>query len=298
MAYQLAIPALINIGRWVGTKAVPKIVSGVGNLLGRKMSYGGATAIAAAPAIGAYIDGKLGHTLSETVTKLPFGEAIETVLSLNEWANDEKAAVPSNLITNALEEKQIINENDPDYDQSLKMIDAIGHIAIGDTIGAGVTASELGIEVSDIADSINQAKRDNPEATLGQIGIIAFTDLREQQRANANDKVANDPIPEITDTASETSLGGVARIQSLQGSELSSEFNAVVQEENLNIFSSVEMFLAKALDFVGLDKLSDHFKRAIVIDSMVSEFTEVAGSTLETVAATPKPQLAVALNIK
>jgi len=64
----------------------------------------------------------------------------------------------------------------------------------------------------------------------------------------------------------------LGRMQSLAGEGLTTEFNRVVQNNNLNLFSSVSMFLATVLDFLGLNSLADHFKRSVVVDATISQF--------------------------
>jgi hypothetical protein len=82
----------------------------------------------------------------------------------------------------------------------------------------------------------------------------------------------------------------LARVRNLEGASLSQEFNQVVENEGLTIFSSVNMFVATVLDFIGLEGLANHFKRAVIMDNIVDDFNAAAAGPQQDTA----PEAAVA----
>lgn len=179
-----------------------------------------------------------------------------------------------------LKERDVISEDDPDYETSERIANAVGHVLIGDMVGAATAASELGVEPSDIVAAIQRARHDNPDASLGEIGAIAFTDVKQQVIEARREQEAPEEAPEQQPGLTERFniqaryQEQLTRVRSLSGSELQQEFNRVKDEDGLNMSSSTNMFMATALDFFGLDDLADHFRRAVVVEDIMDDMTE------------------------
>lgn len=62
------------------------------------------------------------------------------------------------------------------------------------------------------------------------------------------------------------------RLNRISGTRLSDKFNSVVAENHLTMFSSFNMFLATVCDWIGLDKIAEQFKRAVVVDATISQY--------------------------
>lgn len=171
------------IGRAVLSKA-PSILRGIGSLFNKKLTIGSAAAMAAAPTALSFLDNQTGNKLSKALIESPMGEAVEKVLSVNEWSNDQKSAVISNTITDQLEKRGKLDPNSEDYATQKQMADALGHIIIGDQIGAANAAANLGVNPSDLMASYNDARRQNPNGSMGDVSAQAFENL--QQRIERN----------------------------------------------------------------------------------------------------------------
>lgn len=198
MVWNFVAQGVWHGGRWALTKAAPWVLR---NTLGRKLSLGGALTIAAAPTLLSKIDNETDNALSEALLESSIGPALQTLLEVNEWSNGEKASVVTNLIDNQLEERNHLSPDDEDYARSKRMTEALGHIIIGDQIGAANIAAELGVQTSDIVESYNKARAQNPEGSLQDVGAMSFVYLREKVRQNdlQADQTAPDNIaPDAT----------------------------------------------------------------------------------------------------
>ena len=79
---------------------------------------------------------------------------------------------------------------------------------------------------------------------------------------------------------------------------LSDRFNEAVENNGLNLFSSLSMFLAVVLSFFGMGSLADHFKRAVVAETTISQYNDRFGLTSQPqngpqagVGARPAPEM-------
>jgi uncharacterized protein YjaG (DUF416 family) len=311
MALSLLAKGLLTAGSWAATRALPSVMRGITGLLGKKLSLGGALLVTAAPTALSYVDRVSGHALSEALVEMPFGDALEHVLAVHEFSNDQKASVVSNLINKQLIDRQIINENDQDFERSQKIIDAMGHAIIGDIVGAATIASNTGMELSDIMEAINVANAKNPDGSIAEISVEAFSNIKEQLRKNdistteqkQDQEIAPDikPEAEIFASIAFKKAAEISRINDLNGEGLVSEFNAVVKEDNLNMFSSPDMFMETIFDFLGFGSMSNHFKRAVIMESAISDFRQAADDILtpkvELEKAAEEPRLAAQNNV-
>ncbi|MBP7760137.1 MAG: hypothetical protein KA099_12655 [Alphaproteobacteria bacterium] len=170
-------------------------------LFGKNMTLGGAAAVAAGPTLISALDNATGNALSETLIKTPIGPALEALLKAHEWSQDQKALVVTNLIDGELEKRGLLSKTDPDYQRSKSMSKALGHLIVGDPVGAASIASELGIETSDLVESYNQAKAANPNGTIQEVGAASFANLREKVRQRALQRSAVSQ-PQVSGAAS------------------------------------------------------------------------------------------------
>lgn len=260
--------------------AAPFVIRGAGGLLSRRLTVGGTAAMMAAPTALSAIDNLTGNELSERLMDLPFGDAIAAVLGVGEWANEQQASVVSNAILHQLKERDVISEDDADYETSERIANVIGHVIVGDSIGAATAAAELGVQPSDIAAAIQRARDENPGASFGEIGAIAFADVKQQVIEARREQEAPDeqPVqqPALTERFNIQARyqEQLTRVRSLSGSDLQQEFNRVKDEDGLNMSSSTNMFMATALDFLGLDGFADQFRRAVVVEDIMDDMAE------------------------
>jgi hypothetical protein len=77
----------------------------------------------------------------------------------------------------------------------------------------------------------------------------------------------------------------ISRVNALSGEGLSAEFNNIVAEDSLGMFSSMNMFLASVFDAIGIDFIADHFKRQIVMDSAMDDFNSAVQNITNTVSS-------------
>jgi hypothetical protein len=85
------------------------------------------------------------------------------------------------------------------------------------------------------------------------------------------------PTPAVDQECSTPDIAQeMLRVQALSGEGLTNEFNAVVQREDLSLFSSFNMFAAKALEMIGFDGASNYFKKQVVTENLSSAFNQSA----------------------
>ncbi len=216
-------------GRFLLARAAPALIRGAGSLFTKKLTIGSAIAMSAAPTALSFLDNKTGNAISEALIKSPVGQGLEKLLSMNEWSQDQKASVVSNLVIDQLEARGSVSSNDADYERTKKIADAFGHIAIGDQIGAATIATNLGINTSDLVASYNEAKDQNPNASMADIGVLSFNNLRNKIRqqeldASTQNLQQTQQIEQKQRTVA-PSPSGSAGISALSGKQLSSAFD-------------------------------------------------------------------------
>lgn len=91
--------------------------------------------------------------------------------------------------------------------------------------------------------------------------------------------------PDVFDTPAaqqnQSALPGQAGAGTGGTKSLSDSFNEAVENNGLNLFSSLSMFLAVVLSFFGMGSLADHFKRAVVAEMTVSQYNDRFGLTAQ-----------------
>jgi hypothetical protein len=112
------------------------------------------------------------------------------------------------------------------------------------------------------------------EALVAYIPDLELSEEQQQEVERENTQRLQDAFSGVSRKAQE-----MVRLKNLSGSALSEEFNNVVEQKSLSLFSSFNMFAAKVLDWIGLDSFANHFKRQVIINSMVDDFTNAARGT-------------------
>ena len=209
--------ALMTAGRWALMRAAPSALRAGTSLFSKKLTVGSAAALATAPTLVSMLDNSTGNALSESLLNTPVAPAIEKLLEVNEFSNNQKASVVTNLIDNGLENRGHLNESDPDYERSKRMTEALGHLIVGDTVGSASIASDLGIQQSDLIESYNQAKAANPDGTIEDIGTASFVNLREEMRQGDLQKEASVAAPAVKENNGSQRTGLSGKDFSLDG---------------------------------------------------------------------------------
>ena len=189
MVLPVAAAGVITVGSRVAIPAA----RGIARLLSTRLTLGGAAAVTAAPVVLATADNLTGNALSETLLETPLGAPLEAYLTSREWVAGQQASVVSNAMELGLVNSGALEEGLPNHNSQIRLVDAMSHYVIGDMVGAASLASDLGLELSDIADAYNDANNAHPNATMGEIGTVMFEDLsaRVQDR-----EMGIAPVPE------------------------------------------------------------------------------------------------------
>jgi len=175
MGLPILAAGLMTVGRFAVTPLV--------RLLSTRLTVGGAAAMSVAPVAIASLDNLTGNQLSETVMETPLGGPLEALLATREWTTGQKAGVVSNAIELGLTRSDALEEDLPRDDTQIRLVDAMSHYVIGDMVGAASIASDLGLELSDVADAYNDARAENPDAAIGDVGVVVFKDLSARVEA-------------------------------------------------------------------------------------------------------------------
>lgn len=184
-----------------------------------------------------------------------------------------------------------------------KKIRMASNVLTGNFINAALESQNLAIKKEDLQRIIHEAdqapnkkkyiveqlSRATGKTEAEITGIIdavpSVTDTR-----NMNAEQAKAAVEKATASARER-IGGamdrakqgadeLKRLHDLSGDSLTAEFNKVVQEKNLSLFSSVDMFFATVADWIGNPmNIGDHFKRSVIVKETISQFGDRFGIT-------------------
>tara|TARA_B100001989_G_scaffold251270_2_gene230112 strand:+ start:393 stop:1337 length:945 start_codon:yes stop_codon:yes gene_type:complete len=283
MVWNFVAQGLWHGGRWALTRAAPSVLNAGRSLLSKKLTVGSTLALTAAtsPTLWSALDNSTGNALSETLLKTPVGPAVEKLLEVDEWSKDQKATVVSNLIDSHLESKGHLDPNADNYERSKRMTEALGHIIVGDEIGAASIASDLGIQTSDIVESYNRAKTANPDATIQEVGKASFLNLREkldhQQELQASRELATTPETTQSIPSISPSRQNNFNLDSLSDDKISDIFNAAMDKEGFMGF--VNKGISFFAGFIGLKRT---FEASVVSKILLNpEQTEAKVAALQ-----------------
>jgi len=151
-------------------------------VLGSKMTLGSTLAVATAPITLPIIDNATGNVASEAILDSPLGRPLEALMRVNEYAHGEQAGMVSNAIEKVMHDHDQLDENSPDYETQLQIIDVTSHLIVQDHIGAFNKASSYGIDPSDIVAAYNEERALNPDASLREIGPAAVQNAARRVR--------------------------------------------------------------------------------------------------------------------
>lgn len=173
--------APIVYGAYVaGSAALRYMFGAAAKVATSKFTVGAAVAYEVAPTALAVLDNATGNRISETLLKTPVGGLIEAVLGVNEYSNDQIASVLSSTMERFLMEKGALDASSDNFEHSQKIVKALSHAVIGDEPGALTALSGTGLDPSDVVGAYNQAKAANPDGTLQDVALAAFTTLQSE----------------------------------------------------------------------------------------------------------------------
>ena len=242
-----------------GLKALWTAARGTGNIVkgaaGTKMTVGGAIALSQAPTIFAVTDGMTGHQVSEKLIDTPIiGPALQGFLSLNEYSNGAKATMVSNAVQYKMKQQGHLSTTDPDIDTKRKIIDVLGHVVVGDEIGAATRATELGIDPSDVVAAYNEEKSRNPNATVGELGSHVVNNVNERikqqnlQRNKTTDQARSDRAIADANLTASTGITAPNAAGAGVGAAISQQADATMETAQASLENLSRDGLSKAFD--------------------------------------------------
>ncbi len=302
LARRAAAKAVTNVATQTAARSTASGFLGksAGYLWNRKLSWGGVITVGAVSKFGvpaaAALDNAMGNPVGNWALDSLESDGLrgkvanaalrmtQGILAVSETIDNEIATAVANPVIRSLERRGTLDPDDPNYEMHRNMVYAGALAVTGSPIRATMSLNEnTNIERSEILGAYNKAISENPGATQVELAEATFVNLRQDiESRQAQNDAENEQSVSLTDSFSEhrqqaehtaQKLREVSRIDSLHGEGLSAEFNRVVQENNLGMFSNVKMFFATVFSKLGnIGGLGDHFKRAVVMDATISQF--------------------------
>ncbi len=302
LARRAAAKAVTNVATQTAARSTASGFLGksAGYLWNRKLSWGGVITVGAVSKFGvpaaAALDNAMGNPVGNWALDSLESDGLrgkvanaalrmtQGILAVSETIDNEIATAVANPVIRSLERRGTLDPDDPNYEMHRNMVYAGALAVTVSPIRATMSLNEnTNIERSEILGAHNKARSENPGATDVELAEATFVNLRQYiESRQAQNDAENEQSVSLTDSFSEhrqqaehtaQKLREVSRIDSLHGEGLSAEFNRVVQENNLGMFSNVKMFFATVFSKLGnIGGLGDHFKRAVVMDATISQF--------------------------
>lgn len=273
-----------------GTKAAQTTAAKSGGVTWKGMAAFSA-ATAAAPAALAWLDNSTDNALSKQLWELPFGQALETFLTVDSAIKSEKAeALANGVIIEGLVKSGHVSRDDKDFAQTQKISLLVSHLTLGNATGAAQIATDLDISEADAVSAYNKAKKDNPDASLSTVSIATFSNIKNtiaqkarERKQRQKSKHAQDNNRFVTDIAALESRQNESASEkpTIRSPGISDAFNHVAENSGFIkglVMSVIVTFLDIFMDKEDAQKLTLGFMGAQL---------RTAGTTDPTLSAEP-----------